>query len=223
MKIKWFGHSCFKIETSRNILMDPYDESVSYILDPTDIHIITESHQHHDHCAHERIKGQPIIVKTSGIHPFEAITITGHDSWHDKQKGADRGENIIFQIQSEGITLTHLGDLGHILDSETIEKLSDTDILMIPVGGTYTINATEAIQVIKLIAPKIVVPMHYKTQWCDYPIDPLSKFTDIFDWPIKETQTLELDNEKLKQLQKTCIIFSPYTNTISNTQHQKTH
>ncbi len=210
MKIKWFGHSCFQIETTKNILMDPYDDSVSYTLAPTDISIITESHQHHDHCAHERVKGDPVIVKTSGEHLFEDIKITGYESWHDENQGEDRGENIIFQIHTEGIRITHLGDLGHIPDEETLKQLSGTDLLMIPVGGTYTINAKQAIRLIELIAPKIVIPMHYKTQWCSYPIDPLSKFTDAFDWPTKEIKTLELDNSKLPQLNNTCLIFSPY-------------
>ena len=207
MEIRWLGHSCFEIKTTFNVLTDPYDDSVSYNFDPVPIQIITESHQHHDHNAHDRVLGYPAIVKTAGEHAFDDLMIKGYKSYHDKDMGKKRGENIIFQIISEGITITHLGDLGHLLNPDTVQKLSDTDLLMIPVGGTYTIDANEAIKVIELIKPKVVVPMHYKNEKCDFPIDPLSKFTDAFGWKTKEVETLELDNLKLQELYQTCVIF----------------
>ncbi len=207
MEIRWLGHSCFEIKTTFNVLTDPYDDSVSYNFDPVPIQIITESHQHHDHNAHDRVLGDPAIVKTAGEHAFDDLMIKGYKSYHDKDMGKKRGENIIFQIISEGITITHLGDLGHLLNPDTVQKLSDTDLLMIPVGGTYTIDANEAIKVIELIKPKVVVPMHYKNEKCDFPIDPLSKFTDAFGWKTKEVETLELDNLKLQELYQTCVIF----------------
>src|SRR6056297_1183792 len=207
MEIRWLGHSCFEIKTTFNVLTDPYDDSVSYNFDPVPIQIITESHQHHDHNAHDRVPGDPAIVKTAGEHTFEDVMIKGYKTYHDKDMGKKRGGNIIFQIVSEGITITHLGDLGHMLDPDTIQILSNTDVLMIPVGGTYTIDAYEAVKVIERIKPKVVVPMHYKNEFCDFPIDPLSKFTDAFDWEIKEVKTLELDNLKLQELYQTCVVF----------------
>ncbi|MFP4461771.1 MAG: MBL fold metallo-hydrolase [Thermotogota bacterium] len=207
MKIRWLGHSCFEIKTSFYILTDPFDDSLSYPFNPGEIQIITESHQHHDHNAHDRVPGDPAIVKTPGEHAFDEVLIKGYQSFHDKVEGEKRGDNIIFQIVSEGITITHLGDLGHMLERDTVEKLYYTDMLMIPVGGTYTIDANEAVKVIELIKPKVVVPMHYKTDYCDFPIDPLSKFTDAFDWETKEVRTLELDNLKLQELYQTCVIF----------------
>lgn len=207
MKIRWLGHSCFEIRSSFYILTDPFDDSVSYPFNPREIQIVTESHQHHDHNAHDRVPGDPAIVKTAGEHAFEDVMIKGYKSYHDKNMGEKRGGNIIFQIVSEGITITHLGDLGHMLDPDTIQKLSDTDVLMIPVGGTYTIDANEAVKVIEFIKPKVVVPMHYKSEYCDFPIDPLSKFIDTFDWKIKEVKSLELDNLKLQELYQTCVVF----------------
>ena len=207
MKIRWLGHSCFEIKTSFYILTDPFDNSVSYTFDPAEIQIVTESHQHHDHNAHDRVRGDPAVVKTAGEHAFDDVMIKGYKTYHDKDMGKKRGGNIVFQIISKGITITHLGDLGHMPEPDTLQKLSDTDILMIPVGGTYTIDANEAIKVIELIKPNVVIPMHYKSEKCDFPIDPLSKFTDAFDWKTKEVETLELDNLKLQELYQTCVIF----------------
>lgn len=207
MKIRWLGHSCFEIRTSFNILTDPYDESVSYPFDPMDIQIITESHQHHDHNAHHRVQGDPAIVKTVGEHAFDQVMIRGYPSFHDKEQGKKRGNNIIFQIIAEGITLTHLGDLGHQPDVNLAEKLSGTDVLMIPVGGTYTIDAIEAVQLIEQLNPKMVIPMHYKTQYCDYPIAELSDFTIGLKWKTVELTSLELNPLRLQELYRTCVIF----------------
>lgn len=207
MKIRWLGHSCFEIKTSFYILTDPFDDSVSYPFDPGEIQIVIESHQHHDHNAHNRVPGDPAVVKTAGEHAFDDVMIKGYNSYHDKAKGEKRGGNIIYQIISEGITITHLGDLGHMLDPDTIQKLSGTDILMIPVGGHYTLEINEAVKVIELIKPKVVIPMHYHNDYCDYPIAPLSEFTAAFDWQTKEVKTLELDNLKLQELYQTCVIF----------------
>ncbi|HRW34904.1 MAG TPA: MBL fold metallo-hydrolase [Thermotogota bacterium] len=207
MKIRWLGHSCFEIRTSFNILTDPYDKSVTYHFDPVDIQIITESHQHHDHNAHDRVPGDPAIVKTVGEHAFDQVMIKGYPSYHDREQGKKRGNNIIFQIVSEGITLTHLGDLGHQLGKELLKKLAGTDVLMIPVGGTYTIDANEAVQLIEQLKPKVVVPMHYKTPSCDYPIAELSDFTDALNWKRVEVAILELNPLKLQELNRTCVIF----------------
>jgi len=207
MKIKWLGHSCFEIRSAFNILTDPFDKSVTYPFNPGEIQIITESHQHHDHNAHNRVPGDPAIVKTPGEHAFDQVMIKGYQAYHDKDQGEKRGGNIIFQIITEGITLTHLGDLGHVLDPQQAKDLANTDVLMIPVGGTYTIDAHEAISVIQQIKPKVVIPMHYKNDYCDYPIGPLSDFTNIFDWETKTVNTLALDTLKLQELYQTCVIF----------------
>src|SRR6056297_1191226 len=130
MKIRWLGHACFEIRTSFYILTDPFDDSVSYPFNPGEIQIVTESHQHHDHNAHDRVPGDPAIVKTAGEHTFEDVVMKGYKTYHDKDMGKKRGGNIIFKITSEGMTITHLGELGHIPDPEIVRQLSDTDVLM---------------------------------------------------------------------------------------------
>ncbi len=207
MRIKWLGHSCFKICSEFNILIDPYDESLTYTFDPGEVNIILESHQHSDHCAHDRVSGDPAIVKTPGEHLFNKVRIFGVGSFHDEDKGTKRGTNIIFKIETEGFTVVHMGDLGQALDHKQVEQLQDIDVLMIPVGGTYTIDYKAAVETVKRLNPKIVLPMHYKTEFCPYPIDGYSRFTERLGWEIRKLSVLEINNLKLNELYQTCIIF----------------
>ena len=93
---------------------------------------------------------------------MSGITIQGVESYHDSSSGKDRGVNIIYRIEIDDISVTHLGDLGHVLDNKQLEVLNGTDILLIPVGGKYTLDAKKAVEVVSQIEPRIVIPMHYK-------------------------------------------------------------
>ncbi|WGS65878.1 MBL fold metallo-hydrolase [Marinitoga aeolica] len=181
MKIKWFGHSCFGIEyLNVKILTDPFNETVGYPLPDYQPDIITESHQHFDHNAHHLIRGNYVLINTPGKHLSKGVKITGLKTYHDKVKGHDRGENIIFKFKfSDGLTIAHCGDLGHIPDDKTIEELKDVNILMIPVGGYYTIDADEAKQIIDKLNPKIIIPMHFKTKYIKFPISSVENFTKL--------------------------------------------
>jgi len=119
------------------------------------------------------------------------VLIEGIDSYHDSQQGKERGNNIIYRIEIDDISVVHLGDLGDVLDSAQLEKLAGTDILLIPVGGKYTIDAKKAVEVISQIEPRIVIPMHYKTEGVKIDLDPLDKF-------IKEIGVAPSYEEKLK-------------------------
>ncbi|WP_165973987.1 MBL fold metallo-hydrolase [Marinitoga lauensis] len=181
MKIRWFGHSCFGIEyLNVKILTDPFNETVGYPLPDYQPDIITESHQHFDHNAHHLIKGNYILINTPGNHLSKGIKITGFKTYHDRVKGHERGENIIFKFRfSDGLTIAHFGDLGHILDKKMIEELKDINIIMIPVGGYYTIDANEAKKIIDIINPEIVIPMHFKTKYVNFPISPVENFIKL--------------------------------------------
>ena len=178
MKIRWLGHSCFLITNERgiNILTDPFDETLGYRMTKEKINIITISHEHYDHNNTMGIKGKPVVLKGPVNRDTHKIVFKGISSYHDSVYGKHRGENTIFVIKTDELTLCHLGDLGHLLYNEQLEQINHVDILFIPVGGYFTINHIQAEQVINQIKAKIVIPMHYKTEAIKWSIDPLSVF-----------------------------------------------
>lgn len=178
MKIRWLGHSCFLITNERgiNILTDPFDDTLGYRMTKEKINIITISHEHYDHNNTMGIKGKPVVLKGPVNRDTHKIVFKGISSYHDSVYGKYRGENTIFVIKTDKLTLCHLGDLGHLLYNEQLEQINQVDILFIPVGGYFTINHIQAEQVINQIKPKIVIPMHYKTEAIKWSIDPLSVF-----------------------------------------------
>ena len=166
MIITWFGQSCFKIQGQNCILVtDPFDKSYGLKVPRLAADIVTVSHDHNDHNNIKAIKKiaetEPFTINDPGEYEIKNSFIYGIQSYHDNKEGQERGENIIYRIEIEGISLAHLGDLGHTLNNGQVEKLEGIDILMIPVGGVYTINAKQATEVISQLEPKIVIPMHY--------------------------------------------------------------
>lgn len=179
MIIQWFGHSFFRIETKNKIIaIDPFSEKATG-LKPSrfkaDILLIT--HQHEDHNNKSAIMGEPFILEGPGEIEMGGILIEGISSYHDKKKGQVRGENTIYLIKSEEISVCHLGDLGESqLREETLEKVGEADILLIPIGGKYTIDYEEAVSLINQIEPKIVIPMHYALPHLKIQLESLDKF-----------------------------------------------
>ncbi|MFA5021764.1 MAG: MBL fold metallo-hydrolase [Patescibacteria group bacterium] len=166
MIITWFGQSCFKLEGQNCVLVtDPFDKTLGLKLPRLATDVVTISHQHYDHNNLEGVKGlntdQPFIIDQPGEYEVKNIFIYGINSYHDANEGKDQGKNIIYRIEIDGISLAHLGDLGHTLTDEQVEKLEGVDILMIPVGGVYTINAKKATEIISQVEPRLVIPMHY--------------------------------------------------------------
>lgn len=165
MDIYYLGHSCFKIKTREvTIITDPFNpESLGIKFPPVEADIVTISHEHSDHNYLEKIIGNPIVIRGPGEYEIKGVKIYGINTYHDDQNGAKFGSNTVYNIKAEGISLLHLGDLGHKLKPETIERLNSPDILFIPTGGYYTINANIASEIVSLLEPKIVLPMHFKT------------------------------------------------------------
>ncbi len=166
MEISHIGHSCFKIKgKNTTIVIDPYDpKKVGYKLPKLEADVVLLSHKHADHSYLEGVREYRLVVETPGEYELAGTFIYGIQTYHDENKGSERGENTIFQMEIDGFSLLHLGDLGHELATETLEKLTDVDVLMIPVGGVYTIDAKTAVKVIASIEPAVVVPMHYQTK-----------------------------------------------------------
>lgn len=164
MKITWFGHSCFKIVTKNaTIITDPFSKDIGLKPPRCEADIVTVSHNHYDHNNTSTLRGSPFVINSPGEYELKGVAILGINSFHDKKMGEERGLNTLFIIEAEGIRICHLGDLGQKeLTDEQLEKSGEIDILMIPVGGTYTISSEEVVNIINQIEPKTVIPMHYK-------------------------------------------------------------
>lgn len=200
MKIKWLGHACFIIECAGQVIVcDPFDDRLGYPPVRGQADIVTVSHDHYDHNAAGLLAGQPLIVKQAGEFQAGDIKICGIESFHDQQEGSQRGNNIIFKITAENLNLVHLGDLGHILKPQQIDQLGRVDILLIPVGGVYTVDAGGAREIVEQVKPSIVIPMHYKTPAISLPIAPVEAFISKYDQvvikPFAEVSTAELTQE----------------------------
>lgn len=163
MYITWHGQSCFKIQTKNaTLVMDPYDQKLGLKLPRFQADIVTVSHDHYDHNNVEGVGGEPFIISNPGEYEVKGISIRGITSWHDANEGAERGANTIYVIEVEDIRIAHLGDLGTQLSEIQLEQLDNIDVLMVPVGGTYTLDAAGAAKVVNDIEPRIIIPMHYK-------------------------------------------------------------
>src|SRR5450830_164474 len=167
MEIKYLGHSSFLIKTkTAKVVTDPYDpEMVGLKFPKTEADVVTVSHSHKDHNQIKNVSGingvDPLIIDMPGEFEKMGVRIFGFQSYHDKTKGSERGENILYKFEAEGLSVLHCGDLGVIPEESFLETIGEVDILMVPVGGFYTIDADEAFQLVKRIEPAIVIPMHY--------------------------------------------------------------
>lgn len=181
MRITWFGHACFRLvsDSGVTIITDPFDETVGYGLPDEQADIVTVSHQHFDHNYVQGVPGNPEVISEIGNFYVKDIPIKGIKSYHDDQGGSKRGINIIYVFEIDGIRVCHLGDLGHVVVEEQVGQIGDVDVLFIPVGGTYTIDANAAASVVSSLKPSIVIPMHYKTDRIDFPIDGVDKFLKV--------------------------------------------
>lgn len=196
MIITWLGHSCFKLQDKIGndgvtLITDPYSKEIGLKLPSLEADLVTISHDHEDHNNASAIKGWPRIIDCAGEYDVKGIFVEGIASFHDEEKGEKRGENIIYRIEIDDISVAHLGDLSHTLDSAELEKLVGTDILLIPVGGKYTLDAKKAVEVISQIEPRMVIPMHYRHPDLKFELDDLEKF-------IKEIGVVPTYEEKLK-------------------------
>ncbi len=178
MKLKWLGHSAFVItsDTGIKLITDPYatDDRLSYGEIKESADIVTVSHDHSDHNNVSAIRNNPDIVR--GTTEIKGIKFRGIPAYHDEAKGQQRGKNTIFCFEVDGTKVCHLGDLGHTLGDKQIAEIGEVDILLIPVGGFYTIDAMAASQICDQLKPRVIIPMHYKTNKCGLPISGVDEF-----------------------------------------------
>jgi len=177
MDISWLGHSCFKIKGSHaTVITDPYSPSLGYSLGKPTARIVTVSHQHPGHSYVQGIGGEPRVITGPGEYEISGILIIGIATFHDAEGGGKRGKNTVYLMEVDEVSVCHLGDLGHVLTAEQAEELGNVDILLLPVGGVSTINAPAAAEVVRRLEPKVVIPMHYKTQALSWELEPVGRF-----------------------------------------------
>jgi len=179
MEITWLGHSCFLIRgKEKTIITDPCHPDLGYRQGEPEADIATLSHFHPGHSYIEGVANEPKQIKSPGEYEIGGTFITGVASFHDDKKGELRGKNTIYVIEMDGITLCHLGDLGHPLGPHLVEELGDVDILFLPVGEVSTIPIDTAVEIVRQLEPPIIIPMHYKTEAFTGNLSLVDKFLD---------------------------------------------
>ena len=214
MEIKYHGHSCFEIKNKGiTVITDPYSEEIGLKLPKLKANIVTVSHDHYDHnniSAIERAKSEKEIFVTNnpGGYEVEGVLIEGIASFHDDKEGEERGTNTIFNIKMGDITLCHLGDLGTKLTDVQTDEIDGVDILFVPVGGIYTIDAKTAADVVNKIEPRIVIPMHYKTEGLKIELEGVDKFIKEMGMEAEKMDTLKIEKKDLPQEEMKLIVLN---------------
>lgn len=185
MRIQYLGHASFLIttEAGTRIVTDPFDPSaypdkMSYRPFRDKADIVTVSHEHPDHAKPGIVGGSPVVIKGNGKFVANEVEFLGVATYHDKSQGSQRGGNTVFVISADGLRIAHMGDLGHVLNGDQAAEIGAVDVALIPVGGYYTIDAEEADQVARQVDANIVIPMHYRTEKCSFPIAGVESFIE---------------------------------------------
>jgi L-ascorbate metabolism protein UlaG (beta-lactamase superfamily) len=172
MKIKWLGHSCFLLTSDAGfkLLMDPFKPESYLNYPPVQVapDIVTVSHEHFDHNYLDDIAGKPQVLRGSLDKQINGIHIKGSSVFHDEVQGKERGINTVFCVSMDGVNVCHLGDLGHLLSAAEIRVIGKVDVLLVPIGGIFTIGIDLADKIMDGIKPRIAIPMHYKTEKCEF-------------------------------------------------------
>jgi L-ascorbate metabolism protein UlaG (beta-lactamase superfamily) len=156
-------HSCFEIEDAITVVIDPHDGRSIGMKPPSlraDLVLIT--HDHFDHNAVRVVRGDYVVIKEAGSRNVKGVSVRGIVAYHDDVRGEKRGRMNLFRFTMEGVVFCHLGDLGHLLSQEQVEELGRVDVLFVPVGGVFTIDGAQAQQLVRMIRPKVAVPMHFR-------------------------------------------------------------
>ena len=176
MQIRWLGHSCFLLETEKEAwLTDPFAPSVGYPIPDVTPTVVSMSHEHYDHTDESWLPAEVPKIR-EGVWRGDGLKLSSVATFHDQSCGQERGSNYIFIGETSALRIAHLGDLGHIPTQQQREQIGRIDLLLMPVGGTYTIGAEQAWQVVELLSPAVVIPMHYQTEHLTFPLAGVEEF-----------------------------------------------
>jgi L-ascorbate metabolism protein UlaG (beta-lactamase superfamily) len=183
MQITWKGQSCFQISVNLgkgeqvNIVIDPFDEATGLRVPKLEADLLLISHDHHDHNNTKAVDGKFLLVEGPGEYEAKGVYVQGIPAFHDDEQGKEKGVNTIYVVEAEDLRICHMGDLGQKeLTDEQLEKIGDVDVLMIPIGGNFTISAKESMKIMSQIEPRIIIPMHYSLPKLKIKLDGLEVF-----------------------------------------------
>ncbi len=196
MEIIYLGHSSFLFKYKDvRVVCDPVGKQVGFNQARVRADVVTISHdQHDDHDDLSLVEGEPMIINGPGEYEIKEVGITGISSFHDNKEGKERGKNTIYVFDIDELRICHLGDLGHQLTDGQLKTMDGVDVLLVPVGGEYTINPEEAKKVISQVGPSVVIPMHFKTKEHNKNFGSLATAEDF----VKEIGMEERKETKLK-------------------------
>ncbi len=212
MDITYLGHSSFRLRgKTASLVTDPFDpEIVGFPFPKVSADIVTISHEHKDHNNAELVKDVKKVVSGPGEYEINEVSIIGIASYHDDKKGAKRGKNTIYVIEMDGQRIVHLGDLGHKLSEKFIEKVGNVDVLIIPVGGEYTIGAAKATELVRAIEPRMTIPMHYKVPKLNKKtfakLSSVESFITKIGIPAEKTNKLNVSSGTIEEEQKVVLL-----------------
>ncbi|MGS0765836.1 MBL fold metallo-hydrolase [Syntrophomonas curvata] len=211
MIIRWLGHASFLLESSGvKLLTDPFNDRIGYQPCSEKVDIATVSHEHWDHNAVDMLAGSPRVIRAPGVSEISGYTVRGIQSFHDKKQGQERGVNTMFKITAEGLDILHLGDLGQVLTAQQIKEIGKVDILLVPVGGCYTLDAADAHKVVEQLQPGIIIPMHFLTPHVSIrELAPVEAFTAKFSRVVKKP-CLEISQTDMAAESRVIVLDYPY-------------
>ena len=209
MTISWFGHSCFRIEVKGgSVLIDPFSKDIGLRPPRIKDDLVLVTHKHYDHNNTEGANPEAMIIDGPGEYEKQGIYVRGIFSYHDKVEGKERGLNTIYAIKAEDMAVCHMGDFGQArFEDNQIDEIGDVDVLMVPVGGKYTIDYKEAVEAISQIEPKIIIPMHYKIKDLDIDIDGPDKFVKELGLTPEKVDKYKIARKNLPTEEMKLILF----------------
>ena len=188
MDIVWLGHSCFRLRGSTaTVVTDPYASSLGLDLPSLTSSLVTVSNEHPHHNNWQAVQGEPYVIRGPGEFEVSQVFVTGVET--STGQGPDSGVNSIYLIQMDDLSLCHLGDLSHPLSASQIEVLSEADVLFVPTGGGCTQPLTQLAETINRLGPRIIIPMHYRTEGVQVSLDPLDGFLEELGVKAPQTQS----------------------------------
>ena len=199
MILRWHGHACFELQSDFTLVIDPHDgRSIGLPPPVASADLVLVSHEHFDHNQARIVRGlRSRVIDTSGQHQFQGHAIRGIPAFHDEEQGAKRGSIVMFRFELQGISFLHTADLGHY-PAEQLDLMRGCDLLFLPVGGVFTIDAAMAWRVARAVGPRVVVPMHYRYGSLTLSIDDVQPFLDTSPWPVVDLGSeMELEQEDL--------------------------